>query len=552
MTNLADVSGRLQFSAPSRSIDRRSMIKVGAGAGLTAAMIGGVTFPKSMIAQTPVGTIAPKEVSGTAVLVLTGEPQSFQPDFQADDYLWPMACNIYNSLFSLDNDFNVIPELATAYEVAEDGLSITVNLNPLATWHDGTPVTSADVKYTLEQIVADTAATSSATIGSIESVDTPDPNTAILNLSAPSASVIGFLSWYGVFILPAHIYEGTDWTTNEANMAPIGSGPFKFVSYEPGASVELEANLEYFGEGPFLERMIYSIIPDANTQVQALLNGEVDFVDGIPSAQVATFETTDGFSMAPKIYPSPIYFGFNMTKAPLDSLDVRSAIGMAIDRDQILATALSGYGTISDRYYPSVIEWASNPDAVAPAYDVAAANAMLDAAGFPLDGDFRFSIRMLYFTGWPEVADTATVLKEQFTAIGVDLELVALEYAAWQEQMEANDFELGMLGGFQGPDPANLTLRVGTGGGINYWGYTNPALDELLVQGDAGLTQEERAPIYFEAQELLAADVPILQLVLQTYYSAFTSRLSGVWLNPEDPAANLVGMNRFTLTKLEG
>jgi peptide/nickel transport system substrate-binding protein len=551
MTNPAD-SLRRQLFTQANPMNRRSLLKAGAGAGLTAAAISGMTFPKSMVAQTPAAEIAPKELSGTAVLVLTGEPQSFQPDFQADDYLWPIACNIYNSLFSLDNSFNVIPELATAYEVAEDGLSITVNLNPLATWHDGTPVTSADVKYTLEQIVSDTAAVSAGTLGAISTVETPDDHTAVLVLSQPSASIIGFLSWYAVFILPAHIYEGTDWATNEANQAPIGSGPFKFVSYEAGSSVELEANAEYFGDGPFLEKLIYSIIPDANTQVQALLNGEVDFVDGIPSAQVATLEANPDFGIAPKVYPSPIYFGFNMAKAPLDNLDVRKAIGMAVDREQILATALSGYGTISDRFYPSVIEWASNPDAVAPAFDVEGANALLDAAGFPLDGDSRFSIRLLYFTGWPEVADTATVLKEQFTAIGVDLELVALEYAAWQEQMEAVDFELGMLGGFQGPDPANLALRVGTEGNINYWGYSNPTFDDLLVQGDAGLTQEERAPIYFEAQEILAADVPILQLVLQTYYSAFTTRLSGVWLDPEDPASGLVGMNRFTLTKLEG
>src|SRR5690606_33282494 len=110
---------------------------------------------------------APKELNGTAILALAGEPQSFNPDFQADDYLWPIACNIYNSLFSLDNAFNVVPELATGYEVAEDGLSITVPLNPLATWHDGEPVTSADVRYTLEQIVAGETATAASLIGAI-------------------------------------------------------------------------------------------------------------------------------------------------------------------------------------------------------------------------------------------------------------------------------------------------------------------------------------------------------------------------------------------------
>jgi peptide/nickel transport system substrate-binding protein len=532
------------------------MMKAGAGAGITAAMIAGMTFPRSMVAQTPsaspAGEIPPKTLSGTAISVISGEPQSFQPDFQGDDNLWPVACNIYNSLFSLDNSFNVIPELATGYEVAEDGLSISITLNPLATWHDGEPVTSADVKYTVEQIVASPESTASSLIAAVASVDTPDDHTAVLVLSQPSASVIGFLSWYGVFMLPAHIYEGTDWATNEANMAPIGSGPFKFVSYEPGATVELEANTSYFGEGPFLERLIFQIIPDPNTQVQALLNGEVDFVDGVPNAQVATFESNPEFRTAGKVYPSPFYIGFKLDHPPLDNLEVRRAIGMAIDREQIVSTALGGYGTAEDRFYPSVIEWASNPDAVAPAFDVEGANALLDEAGVAMDGDSRFSVQLLYFTGWQEAADTATVLKEQLAAIGVNVELVLLEYAAWEEQVAAGDFDLSLQGGFQGPDPANLALRWGTGKTLNRWGYTSPEFDELLVQGDSATTQEERIPFYFDAQAILATDLPSIPLALQTFFAGFTSRLSGVWLDPDDAASTQVGMNRFTLTKLEG
>lgn len=535
-----------------RAMTRRSMLKTGA-AGITAATIAGMTFPRVMTAQTPAaGEIPPKELSGTAILSLAGEPQSFNPDFQADDYLWPIACNIYNSLFSLDNSFNVIPELATGYEVAEDGLSITIPINPLASWHDGEPLTSADVKYTLEQIASSDTATAASLIGAIESVDTPDDHTAVLQLSQPSASVIGFLSWYGVFILPAHIYEGTDWATNEANQAPIGSGPFKFVSYEPGATVELEANTEYFGEGPYLEKLIYQIIPDPNTQVQSLQNGEIDFVDGIPNAQVPVFESNPEFKAPGKVYPSPLYLGFNLTKAPFDTVEVRRAIGMAIDREQIVATALGGFGTAENRYYPSVIEWASNPDATAPELDIEGANALLDEAGFPLDGDTRFSFGLHHFTGWQEAVDTATVVKEQLTAIGIDVELILLEYAAWDEQVSGGDFDVSLQGGFQGPDPANLKSRWGTGSSNNDWGYSNPEFDELLQKGDAATTQEERVPFYFQAQEIMAEDLPSIPLALQTYYSAFTSRLTGVWLDPDDPASGQVGMNRFTLAKLEG
>jgi len=528
------------------------MVQGSAGMAATAALIGSMTFPKSMRAQTPVaGEIEPKTLSGTAILVIAGEPLSFNLAATADDNLWPIACNIYNTLFSLDNEFNVIMELATGYEVADDGMSITVPLNPLATWHDGEPVTAADVKYTLEAIVGDPTTFASALISALESVDVIDDHTAQINLSRPSSSIIGFLAWYGVTILPAHIYDdGTDWLENPANMAPIGSGPFKFVSYTPGQTVELEANDTYFGEGPYLEGAIYQIIPDPNTEVQALLNGEID-VAGIPSAQVPTVEADTNFVTVGKMYPSPIYMGFNTVKAPLDVLEVRQAIGMAIDRDQIVSTALAGYGEPQTGFYPTVIEWASNPDSQAPAFDVEGANALLDEAGFPLDGDTRFALKYYIFSGWQELADTAAVIKEQLAAIGIEIEIVTLEFAAWDEQLRSGDFDIGSVGGFQGPDPANLAVRWGSAGSFNFWNFKNEEFDNLLIEGDSAPTPEERAPFYFEAQQIMADELPGLLLALQSYYSAWTNRLSGFWLDPNDPASSLVGMNRLTLTKLE-
>ncbi|MGC4107119.1 MAG: ABC transporter substrate-binding protein [Thermomicrobiales bacterium] len=552
---------------PFSALNRRTVVRTGFSAA-TAAAIAGMTFPKVMGAQaTPgaspsaspvaptwpmptVGEVPAKTLSGTVIAVNGGEPKSFQPDFQVDDFAWPIACNVYNTLTSLDNSYNVIPELATAYVVSDDGLSITYTLNELASWHDGTPVTSLDVKYTLEKIVSEPTATASGLIGAVSHVDAPEPYTAIVHLHQPSASVIGFLSWYGVFILPAHIYEGTDWSTNPANMQPIGSGPFTFVEYKAGQSVTLKANETFFGEGPFLEQLKYSIIPDDNTQVQALLNGEVDYLPALPSTQVPTLQATPGYRTVDKTYPSPIYFGFNFKNETLANVDVRTAIAMGVNRDQILETALNGLGTTSDRFYPAVIEWASNPNATAPAFDVDGANALLDQAGFPKNGDSRFSLKLYFFTGWPEVADTATILKEQFAAIGISLELVSLEIGAWEEQVRAGDSDLAMLGGFQGPDPANLASRVGTDGTLNLWFYSNPEIDELLKQGDEATTQEARIPLYFQVQELLSQDLPIIQLVLQTSFPSFVDTLSGIWTDPDDAAASQVGMNRFTLTKI--
>ena len=198
-----------------------------------------------------------------------------------------------------------------------------------------------------------------------------------------------------------------------------------------------------------------------------------------------------------------------------------------------------------------MIEWASNPDAQAPAFDVEGANALLDEAGFPLDGDTRFALKYYIFSGWQELADTATVIKEQLAAIGIEIEIVTLEFAAWDEQLRPATSTLASIGGFQGPDPANLAVRWGSAGSFNYWNFKNAEFDDLLIEGDSAPTQEERAPFYFEAQQILADELPGLLLALQSYYSAWTNRLSGFWLDPNDPASSSVGMNRLTLTKLE-
>jgi peptide/nickel transport system substrate-binding protein len=534
--------------------NRRQLLGRGLALGLAAPAAGliGSRAVSAARLQTPT---AEKGGDGTLIVTTSGDPLSFNPDFQIDDSGFAPCSNIYNSLLSLNGTYAVIPELATAWEVAADGLSITFHLAEGANWHDGQPVTSADVKYTFEQIVADPAAPANSLIGALASVDTPDPKTAVCNLKQPSASILGFIAWYGVFILPAHLYQGTDWTTNPANQAPVGSGPFKFVSYSPGATIELEANLEYFGEGPFVDKLIFSIIPDANTALQAFLNGEADVMlaPSPPNSQVPTLQSTDGIKVALKEFPSVHYFGFNFNREPYSNVEVRKAIAQAIDRAQIVDIALGGIGGAVTSFYTPAIAWASNsdPEAQAPAFDLAAAAAALDAAGLPVNDGTRFKAEFLYFTASPEYGDIATVLKQQLAAVNIDLELVGLEIGAFSDRAVAGDFDMLLTNGFQGPDPANLRARIGEGGALSVWGYVNPEVERLLDEGDVESDQEVRASKYKELQAILAQDLPIVPLSSVVVPYPYASKVSGVYFDNDDPVAAQVGLNRFTLTKIE-
>ncbi len=271
----------------------------------------------------------------------------------------------------------------------------------------------------------------------------------------------------------------------------------------------------------------------------------------MPNAEIPSAQSNPDLIVAEKAYPSPYYIGFNVTRPTFSTPEVRKAIAQAIDRDQIVATALGGYSAPATTYYPPAIAWASNPepDAATPAMDIDAANAALDAAGFPLNGDTRFSLDFLHFNASPQYVDVSTVLREQLSAIGIDVNLVSLEIGAWAERLEAGDFDLALIGGFQGPDPANLCARIGEGGGVNFWGYVNPEIETLLDEGDQAIGQDARAPYYYEIQRILATDVPIIPLADYIAYIPYGANVSGVNFDPNDPLSLQQGLNRYTLAR---
>lgn len=528
-------------------VDRRGFMQRAAALGLGGA--AALRVGSSALAQD--ATPAVKGGEGTLIVSFGGDPLTFNPNFQVDDNAFTPACNIYNTLVTLDSAYAVLPELASSWETAEDGLTTTFTLVEGATWHDGQPVTSTDVKYTYDTIIANASATASSFFSAVESTEAPDAGTFVLHMKQPSASLIPFLGWYGTFILPAHIYDGTDWTTNPANQQPVGSGPFKFVSYEPGATIELEANLDYWGEGPFLDRLVFSIVPDPNTAAQSLINGESDVMTvSPPRSQVATLDETDGLSVTILPIPSFYYLQMNMNREFTGNLEVRRGISHAINRQQIVDIALSGYGNVATTFYPTEIPWAANtdPDAAVPQYDPAAAAAALDAAGFPLDGDTRFKLTFIHFTLGAEYADIGAVIKQNLEEVGIETEIVALEIGAFSERALAGDFDLNVISGLWGPDPENLKIRVGTGGAVNTSFYSNPEVDRLLDEGSAITDPEARADPYWEVQRILAQDLPISPLATQTLFYPKADRVRGL---PYDEGIGRVGLNRFTITTIE-
>jgi len=486
----------------------------------------------------------------TLIVRAMGDPMSFNPDTLADDFAYAIVQNIYNRIVKLDASKQVIPDLATEWDVEEEGKRIIFHLRDDAHWHDGEPVTSEDVKYTFDTIKENSSYYFSSRLQIVDSIETPDDYTVIFNLNKSDVSFIADLGWYATFVLPEHVFNnGQDWEDNPATMDPVGSGPFKLSEFKQGQSITLIANEDYHEGAPKMDRIIFSIIPDDATAVQALVNGSIDVLEGVPSANVPELKANDDIRLVLNEYPSPMRILFNLNHKTLADVNVRRAIATAINREEISQKIFAGIQPPEYNMYPALIEWASNSEDTAPHYDPEKAVQILEDAGYEKDEDGFYisglTIDVFEGYGYP---DAAKLMSSTLEEVGIELIIQVHEFNAWNEKVAIQkDFMLELQGGFMGPDPAALQKRFGTGAPSNFGEYSNKEYDELLAKGVSTGDREERAKYYKEAQTILAEDLPYLPIVAYAAYDANNARFKNL---PIDGAGKW-GWQEYTFTDLK-
>ncbi|MCF6460639.1 ABC transporter substrate-binding protein [Clostridium sp. Cult3] len=489
---------------------------------------------------------------GDKVMIVraTGDPMTFNPDTIPDDYAYPIVQNIFNRLVKLDASKQIIPDLATDWDVSEDGKTITFNLRDDAKWHDGEKVTSKDVKYTFDTIKENESYYMSSRLAIVDSIETPDEYTVVFNMNRPDVSFIADLGWYGTFILPEHIFNnGQSWEDNPASKEPIGSGPFKFEDFKQGESITLVANPDYHEGAPKLDKIIFSIIPDDATAVEALLNGDIDVLDSVPAANVKELEANENIRLALNEYPSPMRIIFNLNEEILQDVNVRRAIATAIDREEISQKIFDGIQKPEYNMYPSLIEWVSNSEQTAPKFNIEEAINILEEAGYTKDADGYYirglTIDVFEDGGYP---DAAKLMEATLAQAGIELIVQVHEFNAWSEKVDIQrDFMLELQGGFMGPDPAALQKRLGTGEYSNYGDYSNKEFDELLEKGAATGNQDERAKYYKKAQAILAEELPYIPIVAYAGYDANNDRFINLPIDGEGKW----GWSEYTFTDIK-
>jgi len=486
---------------------------------------------------------------GTLVVRANSDPGSFNPLMQADDYASAMNQNIYNKIVTLDNDYEICPDLAKSWEISEDGLTYTFKFYENVTWHDGVPFTANDVKWSLDAVIK-YEGWLAPYLSAIDNIECPDDYTMVIHMAQLDAPMLGFLAWYGNQIVAQHVYdegENTDWFSNPANQNPIGTGPFKFVEWTTGVSVELEANENYFHGRPYVDRLIFVIVPDASTAWQSFVNGEID-ITSIPSAEIANAMKNPDYNVRQFASPSCYYMAFNFQQEIFHDVDLRTAIAKCVDRDALVTRAFSGVAYPGYTYYTPAIAWACNLEARAPEYDMEGAEELL--AKYPKDANgVRFNFDIDCFQS-QQVADMVAIMKEDLAKVGINVTHVASEILAWEEKvMRARDFDMAITNGSNLPDPHNLQYRYhSTSTSSITGGMYFEEVDYGIDHGRTVANVEERAKVYFEMQQFMADNVVSIPLIDPVSTQVWRKNLDG---HPQSEEAREFGVtfNSYWLTR---
>jgi peptide/nickel transport system substrate-binding protein len=441
-----------------------------------------------------------------------------------------------------DEDWTPQPYLAKSWDVSEDGLTVTLNLVENAVFHDGAPITSEDVAFSVETIKAHHPFKSM--FAPVVSVDTPDEHTAVLNLSKPHPALLLAMSGQLMAIIPKHIYgDGQDPKTHPRNTENvIGSGPFKLVEYKSGEHVILERFDDFFIDGrPYLDKVVMRIITDPAARAIAYENGEVHMgaFESLPRI-INRLKKVDTLTVTDEGYGGigPLdWLAMNTSKGPLADVRVRKAIAHAVDKNFIHKALMQGTASDSKTgIHPDSPFYNANVEDYA--LDLDKSRALLDAAGYPMQGDSRFSLTIDF--GWPGVKPQVEYVKAALKKVGIAVEVRAsADFPTWAARMGKMDFDMSWDTVFNWGDPVIGVHRTYSSDNIakgvwsNTQGYSNARVDELMAMAAVESDPAKRTALYAEFQEIIADEVPVYHTNTLPYHTVFNDNVGnpplGIW-----------------------
>lgn len=442
------------------------------------------------------------------------------------------ASLIFDTLVWRDASGQTIPWLATGWAQSDDGLTWTFTLREGVTWHDGQPLTVDDVVFSIQTYLDHPELVwFVAQAGMIDSVAAVGDNQVAITLKQPYAPFLQTTA-EALFIFPQHIWENVE--DPKAYAGPdafIGSGAYRLVEYSQAEETYLfEANPDFFLGAPYVKRIEF--VPTSDN-ILALINGDIAAFDkfgGITEDMLAPFQTEPfEVRVAPGEWGMFLYF--NLEKdTPLQDVRVRQAIAHAVDREALLERVLFGFGEVGSPGFLPPANPFYNPDLPEYAFDLEAAKALLDEAGY--DGA---PIKLSYSTDWimasPRVVE---IIENGLSAIGIPIEHIVMDQASIDAAASQGDYEMMLVGyGGLGGDPDLLRRTFATASQMSGFararGYNNPDFDALAAAQINLSDPAERRAVLGEMQTILARDLPVLPLYTTARVVVFNAGVFDNW-----------------------
>ena len=455
------------------------------------------------------------------IIAIDSDATALDPLKINDTTTMSILSNVYEPLVRMGADNEPVAALAKDWDISKDGKEYTFYLRDDATFHDGTPITAADVVYTMDQTVA--SPYTGPYVNFIEKTEAVDDYTVKITLQYAYAPFLALCSVYSE-VIPNGCYENADL---DMSKNPNGSGPYKFVEWAQGDKIVFEAYEGYYGGQAAIKNLTFKVISDSTTAALALESGEVHMNLNVGTADVESFRSKDGITLLEEPGTAFYYVVLNTSNEKLADENVRKAINMVINKQNLIDGANDGFGTATNTFIAEGLP-GYRADFNPHPYDVEAAKELMANSAYP-DG-FEISLTV------PESRSThGQLLKADLAQIGIDLTIDIVESGTLWDTVENMDHEMTIIGWsyvVMDPDVGYYSLYKKDDLSGNYTAWGNEETDALLLKGRTSTDAEERDQIYAELEEKFQGAAPYVPLYWGTEFCAHHADLQGVTIPP--------------------
>ncbi|NYT38115.1 ABC transporter substrate-binding protein [Allopusillimonas soli] len=472
---------------------------------------------------------------GTLRMIVQPEPPIIVTALNQQAPTQYVAGKIYQSLLTYTHDLKPKPGLADSWDISDDGLTYTFHLHKGVTWHDGKPFTAGDVVFSLSDMLPKTHARARVILNKyVASVTAKDDLTVEIKLKSPFPAFMLMFEPGFAPMMPKHIYAGTDYMKNPANQHPIGTGPFMFKEWKRGEYIKLVRNPHYWKEGmPYLDELIFNVIPDSASRAVAFEQGTVDVlrggdIDNVDVKRLRALPNVDYTTKGWEMFSPQAYLIFNERKPPFDNAKVRQAVMTALNRQMVINNIFFGLGKLSTGPFVHT-EMFYDPNVPPIKFDMKEAKKLIEESGID-PGDY--TIRMLgfpYGATWQRLDEYT---RQTLTQLGFNVNLESTDAGGWASRTGNFDFDLTTSYAYQYGDPALGVERLYISANIvkgspfaNVQGYKNPELDKVWAQAASAVDPKERQSLYSQIQTTLVKDMANGYLVDMEFPTLYRSNI---------------------------